>query len=66
LLKDKVKGHFYKEQLTKCPSPEKTNKFFEVEKILKRKTINKKKYLFVKYLYYPNKFNLWIPETNLK
>jgi len=65
-MKDEVKGHFYSEQLTKCPSPEKKNHFFEIEKVLKTKTIKKTKYLFVKYLYYPNKFNQWIPETNLK
>jgi len=65
-MKDKVKGHFYKEQLTKCTSPIKNDKFFEIEKVLKVKKMKNKKYLFVKYLYYPKKFNQWIPESNLK
>lgn len=33
LLNDPVKEKFYKEQLTKCPSPENSKNFFEVEKI---------------------------------
>jgi len=66
LLKEQVKGYFYEEQLTKCPSPEYKEKFFEIEKVIKTKLINNKKWLFVKYLYYPNKFNQWIPESNLK
>jgi len=65
-MKEKVKGYYYEEQLTKCPSPENKEKFFEIEKVIKTKFINKKKWLYVKYLYYPNKFNQWIPESNLK
>lgn len=66
LLKDKVSGFFYKEQLTKCPAPNYKTNFFEVEKVLKTKTINKKKYFLCKFLYYSNKFNQYIPEENFK
>ncbi len=59
LNKDKVKGQFYRQQLQKtvAPSPGKT---FHVEKIVKRRIRNGKKEVLVKYLHYPNKFNLWI------
>lgn len=65
LLNDIVPGYFYSENLVKCP-PITDEQFFEVEKVLKTKTIKKQKYYFVKFLYYPNKFNMWIPETNFK
>lgn len=64
LQNDEVSGNFYREQLTKSPPPEEKEYFF-VEKILGRKTIKGKKYILVKYLYYPNKFNRYIPEENL-
>ncbi len=52
LLGDKVAGHFYRSQLVKAPKPEKGT-YFRVEKILKWKTLNRKKYCYVKYLHYP-------------
>lgn len=64
LLNDKVPGTFYREQLTKTESPEK-HEYFLVEKILDRKKIKGKQHVLVKYLYYPNKFNRYIPEKNL-
>jgi len=36
LMKDDVKGHFYAEQLTKCPSPEKKNISLKLKKCLKK------------------------------
>lgn len=65
-MKDELKQHFYSEQLTKCPPPEYKKQFFEVEKVLKRKKVKGENYFFVKYLYYPSKFNQWIPEKNFK
>lgn len=61
-----IKGYFYREQLTIAPNPNFKNDFFEVEKVLAKKTIKKKTYLLVKYLFYPSKFNQWIPIENLK
>jgi len=66
LLGDDIKQSFYVEQLTKCPAPDYKKKFFEVEKVLKTKTVKKQKFVLVKYLYYPNKFNQWLPITNLR
>lgn len=53
LLGDDVDGFFYKEQLTKAAAPDYSKDFFLIEKILKRKTIRKKKYIFAKFLWYP-------------
>jgi hypothetical protein len=51
---DLVKGRFYKEQLTLGPqNVEDPDFIFEVEKVLDTKTVNKEKYYFVKYLFYP-------------
>jgi hypothetical protein len=65
LLKDPVDGHFYREQLTLAPKPDYKKDFFAIEKILKTVQRNKKKFYLVKYLYYPSKFNQFIPEENL-
>ena len=64
-MKDKVPGHFYKDQLTKAPKPDYQNDFFFVEKVLGEKTVRGKKYFLVKYLYYPSKFNEYVPAENL-
>ncbi len=65
LMKDKVSGHFYKEELTPAPTINYKKKFFEVEKILKKKTVKRKLFYYVKYMFYPQKFNQWIPAGNL-
>ena len=64
-MKDKVPGHFYKEQLTKAPKPDYQKDFFFVEKVLGEKFVRKKKFYLVKFLYYPSKFNEYIPAENL-
>ena len=64
-MKDKVPGHYYREQLTKTQKPASEN-FFEVEKVLKEKTVRGKKFYLVKFMYYPSKFNEYIPEENMK
>ena len=65
LLKDEVPGQFYREQLTKSPAPKLSDYFF-VEKILGQKKIKGVQHYLVKYLFYPNKFNQYIPKTNFK
>jgi hypothetical protein len=65
LMNDPLPGLFYRHQLVKSPPPDKNSEFF-VEKILKKKKINKKLFYLVKYLYYPDKFNQWIPQENFK
>ena len=54
LLKDPLPGHYYKEQLTLAPKPDYKNDFFAIEKVIKTMKRKKKKYYFVKYLYYEN------------
>jgi len=65
LMKDKVPGQFYKEQLTKSPAPKSSDYFF-VEKVLGSKKIKGKLHYLVKYLYYPDKFNQYVPKSNFK
>jgi hypothetical protein len=65
-MKDKVPGHYYKEQLTRAPTPNYQKDFFFVEKILGEKIFRKKKYYLVKFLYYPSKFNEYVPAENFK
>jgi len=65
LEKSPVLGRFYKQQLTKSPPPTSEDYFF-IEKILKERKVKGRKEYYVKYLYYPNKFNQWIPSTNIK
>lgn len=66
LMKAPVKGYFYREQLTPAPSPNYKSDYFLVEKILKTKVVKNKKFYYVKFMYYPEKFNQYIPESNLK
>ena len=65
LMKDNVEGQFYRQQLTKSPPP-KARDYFFVEKILGQKKIKGVNHFLVKYLYYPNKFNQYVPSTNFK
>lgn len=54
LQEDKVPGIYYETELTKSPPPSEKD-YFMIEKVLKKKTIHGKKFLFVKYLFYPDK-----------
>jgi hypothetical protein len=65
-MKDPIDGFYYREQLTLAPTPDYKKDFFAVEKVLKKVRRNKKNFYLVKYLYYPNKFNQFISEDNLK
>ena len=64
LLKDPVEAFYYREQLTKSEPPKASDYFF-VEKILGKKKIKGVVHYLVKYLYYPNKFNSYVPASNL-
>lgn len=64
LQKANIPGRFYREELTKSPAPKEEDYFF-VEKILKHKKVRKKDLYLVKFLYYPAKFNQWLPKENL-
>ena len=56
-----IKGTFYNQQLQKVNVSDQDN--FKIEKILKRRKINGKKQVFVKWLHWPRKFNQWIDEV---
>lgn len=58
LLQAPVKGFFYREQLTKSEKPDYKKGWFTVEKILRRKTVKKKKFFFVKFAFYPKYISL--------
>jgi len=61
---DAKTGRYYEKQLFKAPDPTDKNFSFEVEEELATKKVNGVKYTFCKFLYYPNKFNMWIPKAN--
>lgn len=54
-MDDEIDGFFYKEQLTKASAPDYSKDYFLVESVLKKKTVQGKKYVFVKFAYYPRK-----------
>lgn len=60
---EEIDGIFYEPELVKY---DKQDEDYEVEKILKTRTKNGKKELFVKWRSYGNEFNSWIPVENLK
>ena len=64
LAGDSVKGFFYPNELRKA-NPPKIGTTFRIEKQLKKRVRNGKDEIFVKYLHYPNKFNQWIPKSNI-
>jgi hypothetical protein len=43
-----------------------TENIYRIEKILKRRHVNGKKQLYIKWLNYPSTFNSWIDETEVK
>lgn len=65
LFKAPQDGFYYREQLTKTLAP-KVDEYFFIEKIVKKRKVNKKEQFLVKFLYYPSKFNEWVPKENIK
>ncbi|XP_035225456.1 uncharacterized protein LOC118197988 [Stegodyphus dumicola] len=61
LLGDSVKGTFYAQELQKVRLKDQ----YRIEKILKKRMRKKQTEYFVKYRGYPDKFNQWIPASNL-
>ena len=64
LLKKPVDGYFYRAQLTKTEKPKSEN-FFFIEKVLGHKFVKKKKYFLVKFLYYDDRFNEYVLESDI-
>jgi hypothetical protein len=61
---EEITGSFYKQEIQKVLPDFK--KEFKVEKILKTRGRGKTKELFVKWRGYPNKFNSWLSESDIK
>jgi hypothetical protein len=65
-LKGKEKdGYYYREQLIMRKEPPQPGKFFEVEKILKKRKNKGKVQYLVKYKHYEDDFNTWVDEEDL-
>ena len=62
----KLEGFYYGEQLTKASKPNYRKDYFFVERVLREEIIRGEKYFEVKFLYYPNKFNLLVPAKDIK
>lgn len=65
LMKADVPGFYYREQLTLTKEAV-NNRLFEVESVLKTKTVKKKKWFLCKFLFYPSKFNEWVAEEDMQ
>ena len=64
LANDPVEGFYYGSQLTRTNQPAPDSYFF-VKKILGHKIERGIKKYLVKFLFYPDKFNEYVPESNL-
>jgi hypothetical protein len=60
---EKIDGTFYEQELQAVSVDENTE--YHVEKILKKRTRNKRKEVLVRWLHWPKKFDSWIPEKDL-
>lgn len=56
-----IRGTFYEQELQKVDLP----KTYRIEKVLKRRTVGRKKQIFVKWIGYPPSFNQWISENHI-
>ncbi|XP_064598803.1 uncharacterized protein LOC135465490 [Liolophura sinensis] len=61
---DQLLGTFYETELQ--PVTAAVDKFYQVEKILKRERRRGKLYYWVKWVGYPPSFNSWVPATDVK
>ena len=58
---EEIRGSFYKQELQKAKQDT-----FRIEKVLKKRTRNGTKELYVKWKGYSNDFNTWIPDSDLR
>lgn len=63
MLSEPLTGSFYQSELQRVHiDPE---KLYKVDKVLKKRKVKGEKQVFVSWLHWPNKFNSWIPETEI-
>lgn len=65
LMGSPQEGQFYAANLHLAPENALSD-CFEVETILDRKTVDNEKFAYVKYQFYPPKFNQWVKLSDLK
>ena len=59
-----LEGYFYSEELSYVPNPEQLE--YKIDKVLRYKTTQGKKYGLVKWKGYSDKFNEWLPVAEIK
>ena len=62
---DEVVGIWYEKELQQIFVNE-NDQLFKIENILKTRTRNKKKEHLVSWLYWPKKYDSWVPDIDLK
>lgn len=69
LMNDNLDGAYYIEQLKLSPDPTESD-YWQIEKVLKTKTVKKEKWYYVKFLFYPGKlyylFNIFRRKLEFK
>ena len=61
---EEIEGSFYESELQAVNVEESTE--YRVEKVLRKRTVNKQKEILVRWLYWPPKYDSWISEKDLK
>ena len=61
---EKVEGTFYEQELQSIHVDDSTEYF--IQDILKRRVRNKRKEVLVRWLHWPQKYDSWIPEEDVK
>jgi hypothetical protein len=61
---ESIEGTFYEPELQKIDVDE--NKVFKIEKIVKKRTINKQKQALVRWEGWSKQYDTWLPESELK
>ncbi len=62
LMNEEINGVFYEEELQKVSN---TKNIYDIDKILKTKTVKGEKQYFISWDGYPEKFNSWVPASSL-
>lgn len=62
---DAVPGRFYRQVLRPAPNGKDPNFNFEIEQVLDSRGTGSNKEYLVKFMFYPDKFNEWIPAKNI-
>ena len=56
-------GIYYEDELSPCHETDETT--YKVENVLGKKTVIGKKFVLIKYKFWPEKFNEWLPPENV-